>query len=240
MISYISYLIQKYQRRTKPVHLNLGWQCLQYVQIHHQEHLTSASVASALGIPSKKVLHLIKTLTGHTFKQVLNQVRVRNATALLQFDELSVNQIARICGYHSQSNFYKQFEVIHGISPTQYRSSILAQTCHFSSTDTWLISSIILENCTKPFTMKDLVSLIHISDKRIERLLEESFQTTFAKLRNQFRLQISRTLLATFNFSVQKIADLVGFTNANTFIRNFKNTYGITPGEYRQQKITHH
>lgn len=234
LIAFLSYLIEKYHSHTRPIQLNIGWQCLQYIQIHHQEiSLSPARVANTLGIHEKQVRILIKGLTGYTFTQVLNQVRIRNATALLQFDELSTNQISQICGYQTQSNFYKQFESIHGMTPKSYRKTMTNRFDRGVSLDAWSIVMIILENCTKSFNLKDLASRSHFSQKTIESLLKNNLDITFKQLRDQFRIQIAYSLLRTLNLSVQQVAFRVGFSDINTFLRNFKKIYRITPSNVR-------
>jgi AraC-like DNA-binding protein len=235
LIAFLSYIIEKYRHQAKPVQLNIGWRCLQYVQVHHQERdLTQANIAQELGISDSEVSGLIKGLTGYNFRQVLNQVRIRNATALLQFDELSVNQIARICGYRTQGNFYKQFEVIHHLSPNKYRQRRLGQREQNISLDAWSVVMVVLENCTTNMGLGELAENTHLSAKKVEMLLKDNFQTTFKQLRDQFRVQIAHTLLLTLPFSIDAVAAKVGFSDSNTFIRNFKRAYGVTPGNVKK------
>ena len=111
LISFISYLFQitksrPFTKEAPPV----GWRCLEYLQLHHQDALTLDLVAKELKLSKEEIQHSLKELTGFTFLQLLNQVRIRNATALLQFPELAVQQIASICGYQSNAKFYKQVD----------------------------------------------------------------------------------------------------------------------------------
>jgi transcriptional regulator GlxA family with amidase domain len=49
------------------------------------------------------------------------------------------------------------------------------------------------------------------------------------------RLDRAATLLVRSNFSVQEIAELCGFASAFHFSRRFKEAYGQSPRELRQQ-----
>lgn len=232
LIAILSYVIEKNKNQPKPIQLNIGWQCLQYVQVHHQESdLNQLKVAQALGIQKNRVDQLIKSLTGNGFHKILNQVRIRNATALLQFDELSTNQIAQICGYQTQSNFYKQFKLVHDVSPSVYRERLLGKASENISLDAWSIVMVILQNCTKPFSLTDLVEATHFSKKSIKLLLQRNLKTTFKQLRDEFRVQIAHSLLKSLDLSVEKVAYHVGFSDVNTFTRNFKKVYGVTPSK---------
>ncbi|MEE8825120.1 AraC family transcriptional regulator [Lentilactobacillus sunkii] len=232
LIAILSYVIEKNKNQKESIQLNIGWQCLQYVQVHHQESdLDQLKVAQALRIQKNRVDQLIKGLTGNGFHKILNQVRIRNATALLQFDELSINQIAQICGYQTQSNFYKQFKLVHDVYPSVYRETLLGKASENISLDAWSIVMVILQNCTKPFSLTDLVEATHFSKKSIELLLQRNLKTTFKQLRDEFRVQIAHSLLKSLDLSVGKVAYHVGFSDINTFTRNFKKVYGVTPSK---------
>lgn len=229
LISFLNYSYTKFQNQSKPIKQNIAWQCLQYIQIHHQENLTIRNVSINLGISEQETSTLIKKLTNQSFKMILNQVRIRNATALLQFNELSTNQIGKICGYQTEANFYKQFKLIHNVTPNRFRECFLNQNNITSSTDSFQIITTILENCTKPFTLGDLANSTHLSKNAINRLLEKHFQTSFKSLLNQFRVQFAHTLLKTLELSINDVSLLVGFSDPSTFYRNYKKVYGINP-----------
>lgn len=231
LISFISYLYMKYQKQSQVMQLNPAWRVLQYVQVHHQENLTPINVAQRLGLAAAEVKSLIRQLTGQSFNQILNQVRIRNATALLQFEELSANQIGTICGYQTQANFYKQFKLIHDMSPEIYRETNLAVNQASGSIDAWSIIMVILENCTQAFSLNQLTTMTHLSSSKIESLLKNSVQMTFKQLLNRFRVQIGNNLLMALDLSVAEVADKTGFTDSSAFIRNYRKVYGDTPGK---------
>lgn len=51
----------------------------------------------------------------------------------------------------------------------------------------------------------------------------------------QTRLMYSRELLLTTDLPVSSVAEKSGFSDANNFIRKFKDDYGITPKKFRDQ-----
>ena len=51
---------------------------------------------------------------------------------------------------------------------------------------------------------------------------------------NEMRVEYSRTLLAHSAFTVSKIAELVGFDDANLFTKFFTYHMGVTPSDYRR------
>lgn len=51
---------------------------------------------------------------------------------------------------------------------------------------------------------------------------------------NRIRISKAKDLLKNPKLSINRIAELVGYVNGNTFIRSFKRYEGITPGNYRK------
>jgi AraC-like DNA-binding protein len=51
----------------------------------------------------------------------------------------------------------------------------------------------------------------------------------------RLRYEKSRLLLATTNYSIEKIGALVGYDNASSFRRKFKDECGVSPSQYRKK-----
>jgi two-component system response regulator YesN len=49
---------------------------------------------------------------------------------------------------------------------------------------------------------------------------------------NKTRLEAAKRLLAEMKYSVNEIAQMVGYNEINTFTRVFKKHEGVTPGKY--------
>ncbi|NLM75944.1 MAG: helix-turn-helix transcriptional regulator [Clostridiaceae bacterium] len=54
---------------------------------------------------------------------------------------------------------------------------------------------------------------------------------------NQKRIEESKRLLETTNFSVLQIASIVGFSSQSYFSQTFKKAVGQTPLEYRKEML---
>lgn len=61
---------------------------------------------------------------GVTFQQDVIESRLLYASELLRETDLSVNEIAEMCGYESDSYFMRQFKQHRGCTPTDYRRKI--------------------------------------------------------------------------------------------------------------------
>ena len=62
---------------------------------------------------------LIKKFAGKTFKQMVNEERMKKAMILLQNKELPVYEIAQEVGIHNLTSFYKRFHEYSGYTPQE-------------------------------------------------------------------------------------------------------------------------
>ncbi len=218
LIAYISYVYQQDLDLNQNFSKNLTWECLQYIQFHHQEKISADIVAEHLGISATEVKAMIKKETDCSFSQFLNQVRIRNAVALLQFEDLSVNQIGRICGYQADAYFYKVFREIKGQTPAEYRNDLTEQ--QLVSTDSWEIIAYIFEHFNQNISIEQLSNKLSISKPTINKILQNSLGLNYKQFLNQTRVQIGKNLLNNFDIPVNQIAEMVGFNDSNAFHRN--------------------
>jgi AraC-like DNA-binding protein len=70
------------------------------------------------------------------------------------------------------------------------------------------------------------------------RKLREGFQYMYHQTVNSYiqkvRLQLARDLLPNLEYSISEIAELIGLSSKSYFSKIFKEEYGTTPSEYRQ------
>ncbi|MBR6325721.1 MAG: helix-turn-helix domain-containing protein [Lachnospiraceae bacterium] len=84
--------------------------------------LTLETIASAVQLSPAYLSHRFKKVTGHSFKEYLNNVRIRNAAQQLLVTDDSITKIALGCGFSSSNYFKDVFRRLHGVSPRAYRS----------------------------------------------------------------------------------------------------------------------
>jgi len=83
--------------------------------------LTVAEIASATGLSTSHFAQGFKNITGLTPHQWLMHARVDAAKDLLSERQLSLKEIAKVCGFVDQSHFTKVFSREVGNSPAQWR-----------------------------------------------------------------------------------------------------------------------
>ena len=93
----------------------------EYISRHFSEDISLAVIADELHVNTSYLSTLFRQVTGITFKEYLNRVRVEEAARLLSNTDYSVMEIAVACGYRDQSYFTKVFKKMTGLTPKQYR-----------------------------------------------------------------------------------------------------------------------
>ncbi|WP_059105489.1 helix-turn-helix domain-containing protein [Shouchella shacheensis] len=68
----------------------------------------------------------VKTITGRSFTELLNYVRVTEAEKLLTTSDLPVTEIAARTGYSTSSYFIQQFKAFKNISPYRFKKRMFA------------------------------------------------------------------------------------------------------------------
>ena len=81
-----------------------------------------SALAQRHGQSLSRYSKLIRSATGSTFKELLQQARMRKAAELLQNTALSVSDIIAAVGYDNTSYFYRAFRESYGASPKEYRA----------------------------------------------------------------------------------------------------------------------
>lgn len=92
---------------------------------HYHEPVTLNALATAVGLSSFRVAHILKESTGKTMLQHVNRLRIQEAQRLLERSDLSCADVAYETGFSDQSYFIKQFRRWMGISPAKYRRMYL-------------------------------------------------------------------------------------------------------------------
>lgn len=101
---------------------------LQAIRLELQYSITKkhciSDCAKELGISESYFQHLYTALFGISFNKDLVQMRIENAKNILSMSDLSISQIASMCGYNNEVHFYRQFKDLTGITPAKYRKNI--------------------------------------------------------------------------------------------------------------------
>ncbi len=103
-----------------------------------------------------------------------------------------------------------------------------------------LLKEKILDYIHKEYMREELclytvASQFDLTEKYFSQLFKEQTGENFSSYLEKIRMKHVVELLKDGTRPVKEIAEEVGYSNANTFYKAFKRTYGISPRDYRRQ-----
>lgn len=98
---------------------------LHYLSIHMRSQIHIEDLSKSIGLSSSRMSHLFKEQTGLSIIDTLNQMRIRQATLLLEHTNRSVSDIAYDVGFHNYNHFINQFRKWIGVTPSQFKKNSL-------------------------------------------------------------------------------------------------------------------
>lgn len=113
----------------------------------------------------------------------------------------------------------------------------LALTSESKYSDPELEQQLLLyidSHCTDALTLDLLSREFGVSPFRVSRIFSGKLHTSLPRYVNSRRLEYAKELLTNSGLSVTRIALDTGFGSSRTFFREFKRTYGVSPGEFRR------
>lgn len=94
-----------------------------YLDENQDKKVTLEDVSSRVNMSVSSFCKFFKKVTGQTFTESLNNMRIKRAEMLLlNNDSMSISEIAYSVGYDSLSHFNHTFLKLKGETPTSYRS----------------------------------------------------------------------------------------------------------------------
>lgn len=98
-------------------------------------------------------------------------------------------------------------------------------------TGTTLIDRIMeyMESHSDSVTLNDIASHFGYHPVYISRLLPKKTGKTFSALLAESRMRRAKLLLDHTDLSIEKIADILGYSNSSNFYKTFKQYYGTSP-----------
>lgn len=98
------------------------------LEIHqnYSRDLSLRKMANVLEMNYTYFSELFSKVTGRSFTQYLNEVRLSASKRLLTNTNLSISDIAYQVGYNSEQYFSRQFKKLYEISPSRYRKEVVS------------------------------------------------------------------------------------------------------------------
>lgn len=83
--------------------------------------------------------------------------------------------------------------------------------------------------------LNDLSNHFGYSPRTMMRYIKKNFDCNFSQLIKECKLNYARDYLLNSNYTVDEIAEKIGFYDRSHFDKVFKNQYNITPKNYRER-----
>lgn len=218
---------------------NEAWTALQYIQFNFNQGIDAENTGRQLGITPRRLNDCLRILTGMNFQKNLALARIRNACAMMQYEELTLPYIARYVGYDSMADFYRHFKRLKGMTPNQYRNNMYIKEQHELtnvSDSARALLTYVGENYREPINCATAAKALYISESAVITVMKHSFGIAFSELVCHFRLWVAHGLLLGTDLTVSAVALAVGFGSERSFTRRFRELYGCSPGQYRKER----
>jgi len=94
-----------------------------YINRNYMNHITLEMIETEFSVSRSYISHKFKKITGVTFIEFLQCVRVAEAQKLLTQIDSSISWICYECGFNSLQHFYRVFKKVTGTTPGEHQKS---------------------------------------------------------------------------------------------------------------------
>lgn len=97
------------------------------------------------------------------------------------------------------------------------------------------VKDFLARNSLRKVTLKDACGNVCLSPKYLSRIFKEHTGVGFNEYKLKLKMEEAKKILTHTGYTVNQIADKLGYENPESFIRQFKRSAGKTPTEYRNK-----
>lgn len=135
----------------------------------------------------------------------------------------------------SDRELFSLTEIIHACISEVRLQGLLAAA---EQSDGDRLASYIRQHYAQPLNLSRLCAFMHMGKTKLCTLCRQAWGLPPGQLLLKARMEAAQELLATTDYPVQAVAELVGIPDANYFTKCFKRYTGQTPGAYRQKSAS--
>ncbi|GHT68471.1 hypothetical protein FACS1894110_16070 [Spirochaetia bacterium] len=85
--------------------------------------------------------------------------------------------------------------------------------------------------------LETAASLVYLSPAYVSRYFKQKTSLSFSDYLMKIRMELAESRLSDLRSKIYDISSMLGYTNPENFTRSFKKFYGISPREYRFEKL---
>lgn len=117
----VSKVVKKYQMVDDKLTYKIG----KYVLINVDKKLSLSDVSEGVFLNPSYISHIFKKITGMSFIDYINDVKIDRAKVLLRDSYNRVNEVSETLGYSSQEYFTRIFKKKTGLTPSNFQEKTL-------------------------------------------------------------------------------------------------------------------
>ncbi|WP_177237974.1 helix-turn-helix domain-containing protein [Paenibacillus sp. 1_12] len=96
---------------------------------------------------------------------------------------------------------------------------------------------LIHERFHTDLTLESCAKALNYHPNYLKRVFRGELGINFSDYLIQYRMNIAKQLLLDSDMKISEIAEKIGYSSSQNFIRNFRKTEGTTPGQFRENAI---
>lgn len=97
---------------------------IQYIENNYDQKIMLSKIAQKLYVNRNYLSQLFKRVTGETFSQYLNKVRIDKAKELISYNHYFIYEVSEMVGYQNATYFSQVFKSITGMSPSEFHKEV--------------------------------------------------------------------------------------------------------------------
>lgn len=94
------------------------------------------------------------------------------------------------------------------------------------------------KNPEEPWNIANIAESLYLSKSYLQKIYKSYFNKSIIEELIEFRLEKAKELLTETDMTITDISRQCGYSSYNYFVRQFRNTVGVSPTEYRRKKET--
>ena len=91
-------------------------------------------------------------------------------------------------------------------------------------------------SCDGHLKIDELAEIVGMSTRSLQRKLNES-GSSYLQIVEKTRFELACTHLDNLSMKIKDVAAALGYANSTHFARYFRRHFGISPSQYRSQKL---
>lgn len=120
---YKTFIQSKRDKQIISGHRSSFYKTVDFLMTHYMEEFKLDQMADMAAMSPTYYSYIFKVLTGKSFIEYLNDIRIQEARKLLTETDSSITEICLNVGYNHLGHFNKMFKRIVGVTPSHFRKS---------------------------------------------------------------------------------------------------------------------